>query len=307
MDLRRQVIATWGELWESVPLHPRCVGEREHGGCQMRTVVLETSPGEQVPGFLLVPPQSQRNGKGVLCIHQHAGQWHLGKSEPVGLAGNPDMFYALELAQRGYTTFAIDLLAFEDRRPQPGDNLAHLDGSAYERFVAQELLMHGRTLKGRYVWDLHRALDFLAEQPGVASDRLGVIGHSLGGQSVVDIMLYDDRIAAGVCSCGIGTWATLLRDGINHNMAAYAPGLLQIADTDAMVAALAPRAFYMSAGTADRLFPIDGVRQIGAYASAAYAAAQAPERFHLQEFTGGHGFPADVREAAYAWLDRWLC
>lgn len=306
MSIRDAVIATWGPMWERVPLQPRVTGEEEHGGCRLQYLTIQTSPGVDVPGALLLPAPGRHNGAGVLCVHQHAGQFHMGKSEPIGKMGNPDMFYALELAQRGYVTFTIDLLAFEERQQPAGQGARRLEGSWYERFVATSLFMRGQTLKGRYVWDLHRALDLLAAQAGVESGRLGAIGHSLGGQTTLDIMLFDNRIAAAVCSCGISTWATILRDHVNHNMAAYAPGLLQAADTDEMVAALAPRAFFMCAGAGDSIFPIDGVEQIGARAAERYAQAGVPERFRLRVFPGGHGFPVEVREEAYAWLDHWL-
>lgn len=307
MDVRQAVIETWGPMWERVPLEPHLEDEEDHEGCLLRYVTIQTSPKVRVPGALFLPPTSKRNGAGVLCVHQHAGQFHIGKSEPIGKQGDPEMFYALELTQRGYVTFTIDLWAFEKRQQPPQEERRkRLDGSWYERFVATALFLQGQTLKGRYVWDLHRALDFLAEQVGEGEARLGAIGHSLGGQTTLDIMLFDKRIAAGVCSCGISTWDTILRDQVNHNMAAYAPGSLRIADTDDIVAALAPRAFFMSSGTEDYIFPIDGVQQIGKRAAEGYAAAGVPERFCQRIFPGGHGFPAEIREEAYAWLDRWL-
>lgn len=41
---------------------------------------------------------------------------HLGKSEPAGMAGNPDMAYGLALAKTGVTTLIPDLQGFEERR-----------------------------------------------------------------------------------------------------------------------------------------------------------------------------------------------
>jgi hypothetical protein len=37
----------------------------------------------------------------IFCHHQHSGQFDLGKSEVVGLRGDPDQAYAAELARRG--------------------------------------------------------------------------------------------------------------------------------------------------------------------------------------------------------------
>ncbi len=44
--------------------------------------------------------------------HQHASQFHLGKSEVVGLKGDADQAYGSELAERGYVVIAPDALAY---------------------------------------------------------------------------------------------------------------------------------------------------------------------------------------------------
>ena len=48
---------------------------------------------------------------------------------------------------------------------------------------------------------------------------------------------------------------------------------------DALVGALAPRAFLLTAGETDSLFPIDGVRSIVEKTQIAYAQEDVPERF----------------------------
>ncbi len=45
----------------------------------------------------------------VAVWHQHAGQWHLGKTEPAGLAGNPMHHTGVALAREGYVAFALDM------------------------------------------------------------------------------------------------------------------------------------------------------------------------------------------------------
>ena len=70
---------------------------------------------ERVKSFLLVPKYIDRTLPGVFAHHQHASQYHLGKSEVVGLKGDADQAYALERAERGYVVIAPDALAFEER------------------------------------------------------------------------------------------------------------------------------------------------------------------------------------------------
>lgn len=309
-DRRQAFIEKLGTLPETCPLDPVVEERTVEDGIVRERITFMASPGVRVPAYLLTPEGLSGKAPAILAIHQHAGQFHLGKSEPAGLAGNPEMFYALELCKRGYVTIAPDLEAFEDRRASSEDRerwKEHTpEGGNYERYVATRYLQRGGTLQGRYVWDLARAVDYLCTRPEVDPSRIGTIGHSLGGQEVCWALLFDRRLKAGVSSCGIGTFETIFRDGINHNFAAYLPGLLQVGDIDTLVAALAPTPFMMTAGTQDRIFPIDGVYLIAQVAAEAYREAGAPDAFRFIEFAGGHGFPPEVRVEAYAWLDRWV-
>ncbi|HYL81886.1 MAG TPA: hypothetical protein VEU07_13790, partial [Candidatus Acidoferrum sp.] len=58
------------------------------------------------------------------------------------------------------------------------------------------------------------------------------------------------------------------------------------------------------AGSGDPLFPLEGVQATVHGAKRAYTGTK--ERLGLEIFPVGHGFSGPMREAAYAWLDRWL-
>jgi predicted esterase len=75
---------------------------------------------------------------------------------------------------------------------------------------------------------------------------------------------------------------------------------------DALVAAVAPRAFLLTAGETDPIFPVDGVRSLVENAQQAYAQRDMSERFRAIIFPGGHSFPPEVKAEAYEFLDRWL-
>ena len=69
--------------------------------------------------------------------HQHAGKWHLGKTEPAGLAGDPEHHTGVALARLGCVVLCPDALCFEERQDPDG----RLKGADYERF---ELFASGR-------------------------------------------------------------------------------------------------------------------------------------------------------------------
>jgi dienelactone hydrolase len=156
------------------------------------------------------------------------------------------------------------------------------------------------------VWDARRALDYLETRPEVDAARLGMIGHSLGGQETLFTTAADTRIKAAVSSCGFASLRTLARDRILHNFALFVPGLAEQGDYGAVLALVAPRPFLVAARADDPIFPLDGIQETVAAGQRAYAAAGAPD--HLATFyePGPHEFSEAMRQAAYAWLDRWL-
>jgi len=167
-------------------------------------------------------------------------------------------------------------------------------------------LTEGKTLQGKYVWDARRAIDYLVSRPEVDRARIGMIGHSLGGQETLFTTAADLRIKAAVSSCGFASLAVLKRDRILHNFALFVPGLAEAGDYGAVLALVAPRPFLVAARTADPIFPRDGIEATVAAARGAYAAQDAADRLGTFYEDGEHQFSPAMREAAYAWLDRWL-
>jgi dienelactone hydrolase len=143
-------------------------------------------------------------------------------------------------------------------------------------------------------------------RPDVDASRLGMIGHSLGGQETLFTTAVDTRIRAAAASCGFGSLRTLKRDHINHNYALFVPALANNGGYGAVLSLVAPRAFLVAARTDDPIFPKDGIEETVAAARLAYAANSASERLSTFLEPGTHSFSSAMREAAYAWLDRWL-
>jgi dienelactone hydrolase len=104
-----------GELPEKSLLNFELIDEVDCGVYLRRKISYSSEAGETIPAFLCIPKNIVGPAPAIYCFHQHAGNWTLGKSEVVGLAGSLDQAYAQELAERGYITLAPDAICFEER------------------------------------------------------------------------------------------------------------------------------------------------------------------------------------------------
>jgi dienelactone hydrolase len=309
--LRSEIIKHLGQFPTRVPLAMQIEQTYEEEDHQRALISYMVEPGERITAWLLSPKGSApaEGWPGILAIHQHAGQYDQGKSELAGLTGKTMFHLGPDLSRRGYVVLCPDQLCFGDRRPPEDVQQAHngmLVKKGYEQFEFTRRILLGSCLQTKYLHDLTCALDLLISLPQVNAKRLGAIGHSLGGQETLWLTWYDPRVSVGVSSCGFGSIPTILRDGINHNLALYVPGLLQVCDLDALLTGIAPRPFLLTSGEEDPIFPIDGVRTIVAKAQEAYAQAGVSDHLRPIIFPGKHSFPDEIKAEAYAFLDQWL-
>lgn len=274
----------------------------------LQLVQYAVEKGERVNAWLLMPVNVKGKIPAMIALHQHAGEFYLGKSEPAGLSKNKMYHYGLDLCLRGYVVLCPDHLGFEDRRPpeyERNEN-PHIQDGGYERFLFCKYINEGSTLQTKYLWDLARGLDLLEGLEYVDRNRIGVIGHSLGGQEAMWLTWFDKRIKAAICSCGIGQLKTIFRDKITHNFAMFTFGLGKVCDVADLVCDIAPRAFMMINGSEDEIFPIDGVEEIIGQARDRYESINAGDKFCSIIFEGDHSFPNNAKSSAYEWLDKIL-
>jgi dienelactone hydrolase len=197
-----------------------------------------------VPAYLLVPDGAGEAGAqrpGVVVHHQHHSQWHLGKSEVAGRAGDPLQAFGPALARRGLVVLAPDAPGFEDRRasgpgiePRDGDGLQHMNEMAY-RLVA------GRLLMTTVLRDAAAALSVLAAHRAVDPARIGVAGHSYGGNTTLFHAALDDRVRFACASGAACTYRRRMADRTGIELAQIVPGILGIADIDDVAGLIAPR------------------------------------------------------------------
>ena len=289
---------------QAIPPKPRVLACTRTDYGTREVIDYAVAPDERIRAFLLLPDGGKRRRGGILASHQHAGEYRVGKSEPAGLAGETMYHYGVDLCRRGYVVLCPDHLGFEERYSSTTVTRedAASEGREQESLLFADCLLHGSSLTAKYLFDMLQAFDVLGSDERVDPGRLGVIGHSLGGQTALWHAFYDERVRVAFASCGFSTLAAVQKHRIPHNFASYLPRLLEVGDIDDVVASIAPRAFGMSHGAKDPLFPMDGVRRIQSRARKVFS----ERNFLSLVFRGAHCFPEAVKRRAYAFLSRHL-
>ena len=89
---REKLLECLGGPWpEKSDLRPVVKETAQQKGYRIETLTYEAEPGDAIPALMLVPDgvDAQHPAPAIAIWHQHGGQYHLGKSEPAGLAGEP--------------------------------------------------------------------------------------------------------------------------------------------------------------------------------------------------------------------------
>jgi dienelactone hydrolase len=297
--LVRQVL---GEVTDRAPDRAEwaIVEEHEEADYLRRRIRYALAAEEWGTAWLLTPYASGPRAAAI-ALHQTLPE---GKDEPVGLAGDAELAYGRELAERGLVVLAPDAIGF-------GERAANSPPALYRSAAAFFSAHPEGSVLGKMCYDLSRAVDLLTQLPAVDAERIGCIGHSHGGYGTLLGMALEPRIRAGVVSCGISSlrsdptperwWrgtALMPRLGLYEGGIAGTPW-----DFHHLLALVAPRPLTVVTALQDRIFPgATATPRLLELARAAYAECGAPEALRGEAFVGPHGFPRKARRASCRWL-----
>jgi dienelactone hydrolase len=300
--MRARLEVCLGGRWpEPGPLRPRVRETVAKEGYRIESLTYEAEPGDPVPALLLVPDgvDEDHPAPAVAVWHQHNGEYHLGKSEPAGLAGNPMHHTGAALAREGYVVLCPDALCFEERQ----DPVGKLKGGNFERFEFLRQVVNGKCMAWKNILDMRRAIDFLVSRPEVAAERIGCYGHSMGSTHAWLVGPFEPRLRAVLGNCCLPTYAAIHEHRLLHCFPNFVPGWLEHGDTPEIAALIAPRALHLNLGETDGGSPIEHARAGIERIAAAYAAAGVPEQFtHFIEPGAGHVLSEAMWERAKAFF-----
>jgi dienelactone hydrolase len=258
MQLARYQKCLGGPFPELPIINPQVREITQKDGYRIESLMYEAQPGNKIPALLLVPDKVSKDNPvpGIAVWHQHNGEYHLGKSEPAGLAGNPMHHTGVALVKEGYVVLCPDALCFEERQDPTGK----LKESAHERFEFLREVVRGRSMAWRNILEMKRAVDLLCSRPEVKPDRLGCYGHSMGSTHAWLVGPLEPRLKCIIGNCCLPTYDAIEENHILHCMPNYVPGWKNIGDTPDIAALIAPRALHLNFGEKDSGSPIGFVK-----------------------------------------------
>jgi pimeloyl-ACP methyl ester carboxylesterase len=251
-----------------------------------------------------LPLKLEGKAPAIVALH---GTYPKGKERAAGLVDNPDKAYLDHLCRRGYVVIAPEHFVSGHRIPPEGP---------YEtrRFYEKHPQW---TAVGKFTYEHSIAIDVLETLDEVDTDRIGALGHSLGGHGTIFLAAYDDRVKAAACNCGasffrhnprVEAWA---RDHwyvyFGHIRQRLLEQELPPIDFHQIIALIAPRAFLDLSALNDgipgtqrqRLLMLMRVMDI-------YELEKAPENFGFFVHGRGHTVAHESRQLMYGWMDTHL-
>lgn len=259
---------------------------------------------ERAHAYLGIPLKLNGKAPGIVALH---GTYERGKQRAAGLVDNPDKAYLDHLCRRGYVVIAPEHFVSGHRIPPEG---SYETGRFYEKHPQW-------TAVGKFTYEHSIAVDILQDMDEVDPQRIGAMGHSLGGHGTIFLAAYDQRIKAAVSNCGgsffrhnpdVEAWA---RDHwyvyFKHIRAGLLEGKLPPIDFHEIIALIAPRAFLDLSALNDgnpgtqrqRVLMLMRVMDI-------YELEQAPQNFSFYIHGRGHSVAHESRQLIYGWMDTHL-
>lgn len=259
---------------------------------------------ERAHAYLGIPLELNGKAPAIVALH---GTYEFGAKQAAGLIDNPDKAYLDHLCRRGYVVIAPEHFVSGHRIPAEGP---YETGRFYEKHPQW-------TAVGKFTYEHSIAIDVLQTLDQVDGDRIGTLGHSLGGHGALFLAAYDERIKAAACNCGASFFRhnpTVTAWSRDHWYVYFKPireglisGVMPPIDFHEIIALIAPRAFLDLSGLNDghgptqrqRLLMLMKIMDI-------YELEEAPQNFAFYVHGRGHSVAHESRQLIYGWMDAHL-
>lgn len=255
---------------ERLPLNIHVSDQLDRDDYVVKRIYWQTWPSYYASGYLYMPKGVHSRVPAILNPHGH---WENGARHPIVQSR------LIALAKKGYVCLAVDSV------------------HAYDYYS-------GVTPMTIMTWNNMRGIDLLCSLPEVDPSRIGCTGCSGGGQQTFYLMCLDDRLKAAVPVNMVSEARRILSVEMHHCPCNHVPGFLAETDQTETSAVFAPAPALYICVTQDwtKWFPQEGYPEI----RSVYRLYGAEDRVKCIQYDWSHDYSQPMREAAYAWFNRWL-
>jgi hypothetical protein len=193
-DLRKSIIKRWSDYLGIIKPNPnspviRILKEEISDGLIRQYIDYENEPGIIVRAYLIKPKSIAKALPGVVALHSTSDNKMLyisgvekGEITPLGYS----------LAKLGFVVICPVCFLWHDKGER-----------TYEQQVERFQMNHpGSKGMAKMLFDAMRAVDVLVNMKDVDRNRIGAIGHSLGGKEALYLGAFDDRVKVIVSNEG---------------------------------------------------------------------------------------------------------
>lgn len=293
--LRHRLRMLLGDLPDTrTPLDVRRLWTRAHPLGSIEKVMFRAEPQCDVPAYVCIPKDRKPPYPFAICLQGHTSGMHHSiavrpddETSPLIVEGDRD--FAIGCLRRGVAALCLEQRSLGERAERRQTRVCRHNG-CHDACV--QALMVGRTLLGERVYDVDRAIDYLATRGDADMRRIGIMGNSGGGTTSIFAAAVLSRIAFAMPSCAFCTFRAS-KMALYHCGCGYVPNILKYAEMSDVMGLFAPRPVVIVAGSNDEIIPLAGVREAFEDLKRIYRAAGAEERCHLVVGREGHRFYAD--------------
>ena len=189
-------------------------------------------------------------------------------------------------------------ICFEDRRKDTTaegfDFWQHFNEMCYR-------ILKGDYLMKKVLNDAMSGITLLSNLDCVDNKRIGTLGHSYGGNTVIFLSALDERIAFSCASGSACTFENRIKNNVGIEMASVIPNFHGKYDIYDLVACIAPRRLLIVSSDSDK-YSKDAA-YIVEKASPIYAEGGALHNLQHKQYHGGHALTKERFDDIIRWFE----
>ena len=161
-------------------------------------------------------------------------------------------------------------------------------------------LLRGDLLMRKVLADVAMGFSLLHHHQKVDQQRIGVLGHSYGGNVTLFFTALEQRVRFACSSGAACSFRNKMAEGTGIEMAEVIPAFVEHYDIEDLIKCTAPRRLLIVSATEDKYSQDAG--SVITLASEAYASHGAKDRLEHVEYEGGHALTEDRFVSIVQWM-----